>query len=177
VDTDPERARELVRLARTEVRDALDDVRRLVHDLRPPALDDLGLTAALEQQAERVRPEVDVTVRADGLGVLPAAVEVAAYRIASEALTNVVKHADARHAEVDLVLDGAVLVLEVRDDGRGIGEDVTAGVGLLSLRERAEELGGRCEVSCPDDGGTRVRAWLPLGEAAATASDGGGARR
>ena len=110
VDTDPEPARELVRLARTEVRDALDDVRRLVHDLRPPALDDLGLTAALEQQAERVRPEVDVTVRADGLGVLPAAVEVAAYRIASEALTNVVKHADARHAEVDLVRDGAVLV-------------------------------------------------------------------
>ena len=175
VDTDPERARELVRLARTEVRDALDDVRRLVHDLRPPALDDLGLTAALEQQAERVRPEVDVTVRADGLGVLPAAVEVAAYRIAAEALTNVVKHAHARHAEVALARDGAVLVVEVRDDGRGIGEDVTAGVGLLSLRERAEELGGRCEVCCPDGGGTRVRAWLPLGEAAGSTNDGGGA--
>ena len=163
VDADPGRARELVRLARTEIREALDDVRRLVHDLRPPALDDLGLQAALEQQAERMRSAVDVRVCADRLGVLPAGVEVAAYRIVSEALTNVVKHADARCCEVRLVRDGSTVVVEIRDDGRGIGEDVSAGVGLLSLRERAEELGGRCEVSCPEDGGTRVRAWLPLG--------------
>jgi signal transduction histidine kinase len=162
VDADPGRARELVRLARTEIREALDDVRRLVHELRPPALDDLGLQAALEQQAERVRSVVDVRVCADGLGVLPAAVEVAAYRIVSEALTNVVKHAEARCCEVHLVRDGSTVVVEVRDDGRGIDEDVSAGVGLLSLRERAEELGGRCEVSCPEDGGTLVRAWLPL---------------
>jgi signal transduction histidine kinase len=163
VVSDPGRARELVRLARTEVRDALDDVRRLVHDLRPPALDDLGLRAALEQQAERMRSHVDVRVSADGLAVLPAAVEVAAYRIVSEALTNVAKHAEAGRCEVGLVGEGAALVVEVRDDGIGIGEDVSAGVGLLSLRERAEELGGRCEVSCPEDGGTLVRAWLPLG--------------
>jgi signal transduction histidine kinase len=163
VASDPGRARELVRLARTEVRDALDDVRRLVHDLRPPALDDLGLRAALEQQAERMRSHVDVRVSADGLAVLPAAVEVAAYRIVSEALTNVAKHAEAGRCEVGLVGEGAALVVEVRDDGIGIGEDVSAGVGLLSLRERAEELGGRCEVSCPEDGGTLVRAWLPLG--------------
>ena len=102
-------------------------------------------------------------VRADGLGALPAAVEVAAYRIASEALTNVVKHAGARRCEMTLALEGRALVVEVHDDGRGIGEDVSAGVGLLSMRERAEELGGRCEVSCPEGGGTRVQAWLPLG--------------
>ena len=83
VGTDPARARELVTLARTEVREALDDVRRLVHDLRPPALDDLGLVAAVRQQAERVRPEVAVEVTADELGGLPAGVEVAAYRIVS----------------------------------------------------------------------------------------------
>jgi two-component system NarL family sensor kinase len=163
VEADPDRARELVRLARTEVADALDDVRRLVHDLRPPALDDLGLEAALRQQAERVRSEVSVTVRAEGLEGLPAAVEVAAYRIAAEALTNVVKHAGATTATVSMVAAGHTLDVEVTDDGRGIGEDVVAGVGLLSMRERAEELGGHCEVRCPEAGGTTVHAWLPFG--------------
>ncbi len=134
-----------------------------MHDLRPPALDDLGLEAALRQQAERVRSELDVTVHADDVGGLPAAVEVAAYRIASEALTNVVRHAGAARCEVRLSVEGSALVVEVTDDGRGIGEDVTAGVGLLSLRERAEELGGRCEVTCPASGGTTVHAWLPFG--------------
>ncbi len=165
VGTDPESARRMIRLARTEVRDALDDVRRLVHDLRPPALDDLGLRAAVEQQAERVSSEVAVTVDVEGAGDLPAAVEVAAYRIVSEALANVVKHAHATSATVRLRDTGTALEVEVRDDGTGIAEDVTAGVGLLSLRERAEELGGRCEVSCPTGGGTRVWAWLPKGAA------------
>ncbi|QBR91056.1 sensor histidine kinase [Nocardioides euryhalodurans] len=166
VETDPGRARELVRLARTEVADALDDVRRLVHDLRPPALDDLGLEAALRQQAERVRSQVDVAVSAEGVAGLPAAVEVAAYRIVSEALTNVVRHAEASRAEVTLAADGSALTVAVVDDGRGIGPDVVAGVGLLSLRERAEELGGHCEVSCPPTGGTTVHAWLPFGTGA-----------
>ncbi|GAA5113571.1 hypothetical protein GCM10023339_18140 [Alloalcanivorax gelatiniphagus] len=167
IDADPARARELVSLARTEVSEALDDVRRLVHDLRPPALDDLGLEAAVRQQAERVRSEVDVTVTAEGAAGLPAAVEVAAYRIVSEALTNVVKHAGARRVDVRLEAGEGVLVVTVADDGRGIAEDVTAGVGLLSLRERAEELGGRCEVVCPDNGGTTVRAVLPHGTSGA----------
>ncbi len=165
IDTDPGRARELVGLARSEVSDALDDVRRLVHDLRPPALDDLGLEAAVRQQAERVRSEVDLDVSAADVTGLPAAVEVAAYRIVSEALANVVKHADARHVDVRLTGDGCALTVTVADDGRGIGPDVTAGVGLLSLRERAEELGGRCEVVCPESGGTTVRAVLPYGVA------------
>jgi signal transduction histidine kinase len=166
IDDDPGRARELVGLARTEVRDALDDVRRLVHDLRPPALDDLGLEAAVRQQAERVRSEVDVTVEAEGVVGLPAAVEVAAYRIVAEALTNVVRHAGAGAVDVRLEAGAGALTVTVVDDGRGIGPDVTAGVGLLSLRERAEELGGRCEVTCPDGGGTTVRAVLPYGSGA-----------
>ena len=169
IDTDPARARELVGLARTEVSDALDDVRRLVHDLRPPALDDLGLEAAVRQQADRVRSEVDVDVTAEGATGLPAAVEVAAYRIVSEALANVVKHAGASHVDVRLEGDAGGLTVTVADDGRGIGPDVTAGVGLLSLRERAEELGGRCEVVCPESGGTTVRALLPYGAAAGDA--------
>ena len=171
VESDPERARELVRLARTEVREALDDVRRLVHDLRPPALDDLGLEAALEQQAERVRSSLEVSVAASDVTGLPAAVEVAAYRIVAESLANVVKHAGATRCAITLAREPGALTVEVRDDGRGIAEDVTAGVGLLSLRERAEELGGRCEVSCPEGGGTRVWAWLPLGQLAGVEED------
>jgi two-component system NarL family sensor kinase len=163
IEADPARARDLVALARTEVGEALDDVRRLVHDLRPPALDDLGLEAAVRQQAERVRSEVEVTVAAEDLAGLPAAVEVAAYRIVSEALTNVVRHAGARRADVRLEAGTSALTVTVVDDGRGIAEDVTAGVGLLSLRERAEELGGRCEVRCPEGGGTTVHAVLPYG--------------
>jgi two-component system NarL family sensor kinase len=163
IEADPARARDLVALARTEVGEALDDVRRLVHDLRPPALDDLGLEAAVRQQAERVRSEVEVTVDAKDLAGLPAAVEVAAYRIVSEALTNVVRHAGARRADVRLEAGTSALTVTVVDDGRGIAEDVTAGVGLLSLRERAEELGGRCEVRCPEGGGTTVHAVLPYG--------------
>jgi signal transduction histidine kinase len=162
VGSDPDRARELVRLARTEVSDALDDVRRLVHDLRPPALDDLGLEAAVRQQAERLRPELAVTVHAEALAGLPAAVEVAAYRTVAEALTNVVKHAGAASATVSMLRTSGALSVEVRDDGRGIADDVTAGVGLLSMRERAEELGGQCHVSCPPGGGTTVHAWLPF---------------
>lgn len=164
VGSDPDRARELVRLARTEVADALDDVRRLVHDLRPPALDDLGLEAALRQQAQRLQPELAVRVEAEGLRGLPAAVEVAAYRIVSEALTNTLRHARASSAVVRLTGSARALAVTVTDDGCGIDADVSAGVGLLSMRERAEELGGHCEVTCPAGGGTTVSAWLPHGD-------------
>jgi signal transduction histidine kinase len=89
-------------------------------------------------------------------------VEVAAYRIAAEAITNAGRHADATTCTVRLVPDRTDLLVEVADDGRGIAPDRQAGIGLLSLRERAEELGGRSEVTCPPAGGTVVRAWLPL---------------
>jgi signal transduction histidine kinase len=87
---------------------------------------------------------------------------VAAYRIAGEALTNVTKHARAGSATVRLALGDRNLLVEVTDDGSGIAPEAQAGVGLVSLRERAAELGGRCEVLCPATGGTVVRAWLPL---------------
>ncbi|HWM73329.1 MAG TPA: sensor histidine kinase [Nocardioides sp.] len=164
MEDDPETARRLLRQSRTEIGDALADVRRLVHDLRPPALDDLGLLAAIEQQADRARSVLEVDVRVDDLGSLSAAAEVAAYRIASEALNNVVRHAGATRCEIRLSTVDSALEVSVVDDGRGIAEDVVAGVGLLSLRERAEELGGRCEITCPESGGTRVWAWLPFGE-------------
>src|SRR5688572_26909436 len=147
-----EEADRVLRQARDDVAAALADVRRLVHDLRPPALDDLGLAGAVRQQAERLlAPRTAVTVEAEpGADDLPAAVEVAAYRIASEALANVARHAQASACRVELVRDeDRALVVTVTDDGVGIPDDAPAGVGLVSLRERAAELGGRCSVQCP----------------------------
>ncbi len=163
LDRDPETTRRLVGQSRQDITDALADVRRLVHGLRPPALDDLGLLAALDQQAERMS-SADLTVSVDATDVPPlsAAVEVAAYRIASEALTNTARHAGARRAAVRLIGNAHALLVEVSDDGAGIDPEVVAGVGLRSIRERAEELGGRTEITCPSAGGTRVRAWLPM---------------
>jgi signal transduction histidine kinase len=131
-----------------------------VHDLRPPALDDRGLVGALGQLAESLAVPVDLD--AGDHGPLPAAVEVAAYRIAAEALTNVVRHSGAARCVVRLDTRCGELLVEVADDGVGISADAQAGVGLLSLRERAAELGGRSEVTCPPEGGTVVRAWLPM---------------
>ena len=168
--TRPEESDRVLRQVRDDVSAALADVRRLVHDLRPPALDDLGLAGAVRQQAERLLPpRVAVTVDAGDTTDLPAAVEVAAYRIASEALANVAKHASAARVRVSLARDGdGALEVAVADDGVGIAPGAPAGVGLVSLRERAAELGGRCTVECPASGGTVVRAVLP--------TDGGGAR-
>ncbi len=161
----PEAADPVLRKAREDLTLAVADVRRLVHDLRPPALDDVGLVEAVRQQADRMRSPALVIRVADGatLPALPAATEVAAYRIASEALTNVVRHAQARECRVTLAATDTDLIVEVSDDGIGIPDRTAAGVGLLSMRERADELGGRCRVWCPDDGGTIVRAELPLG--------------
>ncbi len=164
IDTDPDRTRQLVRQSRQDVTDALADVRRLVHGLRPPALDDFGLVAALEHQVEAASAVLDVELAAGELGALPAAVEVAAFRIVSESLTNVVRHAAATSCRITLTVEPGGLRIEVADDGRGIAAGAAAGVGLRSLRERAEELGGHCDVRCPPAGGTVVDAWIPIAE-------------
>jgi signal transduction histidine kinase len=163
-----------------QTQETVSDVRRLVYGLRPPALDDLGLVGAIRQQAEshgfvarerfsgETRGEdepVFFTMEApEGSPSLPAAVEVAAYRIVQEALTNVARHAHATSCRVRISVDQArsVLKLEVTDDGVGMPEGRRAGVGLSSMRERAEELGGTCDVDPNPHGGTRVLARLPL---------------
>jgi signal transduction histidine kinase len=158
----PEKSREFIDSAIADTTEAVTDISRLVSDLRPPALDELGLVRALEQQCERFR-SADRTVRfeADVAGPLTAAVEVAAYRIVSEALNNVARHSGADEVEVRLSLSDA-LTLDVRDNGRGIPEDAVAGIGLSSQRERAVELGGTWEVTARPGGGTIVRAVLPV---------------
>ncbi len=158
-------ARELLSDLAERAREAVADVRRSVHTLRPPVLDDLGLVPALRETAAQYGHNglnVSVETR-DDLPPLPAAVEVAAYHIAQEAMTNVVRHAGARSCAVRLELEesAGLLRLEIEDDGRGIGEDRGSGVGLFSMRERAEELSGTCVVESPPAGGTRVRVDLP----------------
>jgi signal transduction histidine kinase len=165
IGRDPAAAEELVVELREELRSAIADIRRLVYDLRPPALDDLGLVAALHQLAERYGAEGEqlrVSVEApDDLPHLPAAVEVAIYRIAQEALTNVVRHARAQKCVVRLAVDEDVR-LEIVDNGVGIPAERTAGVGLSSMYERTAELGGRCVVEPSPKGGTQVLIRLLL---------------
>jgi signal transduction histidine kinase len=144
----------------------VSDVRRSVHALRPPALDELGLVGALREGALQYGPAgLRVSVEnPEELSHLPAAVEVACYRIAQEALANVVRHARASHCSIRIRLDeeAGALSVEVEDDGRGIRDDDSAGVGMLSMRERTEELGGWCTVQPLLGGGTLVRALLPF---------------
>ncbi len=143
---------------------AIGDIRRVVYALRPPALDELGLRSALEEWVARYPQGGTQIVLAlpERLPPLPAAVEVAVYRIAQEAVTNVVRHAGASACTLALRLDEAAgrLSLEVRDDGMGIAEDAAAGVGLSSMRERAAELGGSLSVHAAPGGGTIIRVTL-----------------
>jgi signal transduction histidine kinase len=144
-----------------QTQDAVADVRRLVYGLRPPALDELGLVGALTEQA-RSLGAIDVDGPAEALQ-LPAAVEVAAYRIALEAMTNTVRHAQATRAQVRIaVIDGS-LHLEISDDGCGMPTGYRAGVGINSMRERATELGGTCLLESRQPHGTLIWATLPLG--------------
>jgi signal transduction histidine kinase len=160
VHADPPEAVLLLESTIEQAQSALTDIRRLVYGLRPPALDELGLVGALEQA---VRPQqMDVTIEAPAvLPTLPAAVEVAAYRIVREALKNAVEHGRAGNCVVCLALDGH-LRLTIGDDGQGLPEVVTPGVGLVSMRERAEELGGTFAIRPRQEGGTEVEVSLPL---------------
>lgn len=141
----------------------LAEVRRVVHDLRPPAIDQFGLLGAVEQQAARLSgPDRSVRIVASGdVAELPAAVEVAIYRIAGEALANVVRHAGATVCTVTIEAADDTVRLAVEDDGRGVLPGARMGCGMVSMRERAEELGGSFAVEHRAGGGTTVRAVVP----------------
>lgn len=163
LERDPAKADGALEELKHELQGSIADVRRLVYDLRPPALDQLGLVPALEEYGARLseRGALSVSVSAESLPPLPAAVEVAAYRIATEALTNAARHARARRTDVVLGFDGAALRVEVADDGVGIDAQPRAGVGLAAMSERAAELGGTCTVGRTARG-TSVLAVLPV---------------
>jgi signal transduction histidine kinase len=162
---DPTTTDTLLQELATHVQGAVADIRRLVYELRPPALDDLGLVGALRNQAARSTQgglQVDVEAQ-QTVDPLPAAVEVAAYRIGVEALTNVVRHAQANNCTIQVRRE-ADLVIEISDDGRGLPRDPPRGIGLRSMQERAEELGGNCVIATRPEGGTQVVVHLPLAE-------------
>lgn len=163
LDQDPARARRLLTSMRTDVVGLVAEVRHVVDGLRPALLDELGLVGSLQQLANSMeeRTNVRVTVESGDLVALPAAVEVAAYRIAAESLTNLARHAAPRRAWLRLGTADAVLLLEIADDGCGGAAERPGGTGLHSMRQRAEDVGGTLQVFS-DAGGTTVRAQLPL---------------
>jgi len=142
---------------------ATADIRRLVYDLRPPVIDQLGLLPALQQWAERFGRETgvatDLTIGQNF--TVPAAAEVAVFRVAQEALVNVQKHARASRVSVDLGTHDGRIVLVVRDDGSGFRENAGWGTGLGSMRERAEMLGGSLEMASRPGGGTVLTMTIP----------------
>jgi len=164
VPRDPEAAVALLGDLKVQVKTTITDIRRLVYALRPPALDELGLVSAIGEhighynQSDGLYVSIDAP---DHLPSLPAAVEVAAYHVALEAVTNVARHAHAQTCRIRLSLEGG-LCLEITDDGDGLPADFHAGVGLTSMRERAAELGGECKIESGAPHGTRVWARLPL---------------
>jgi signal transduction histidine kinase len=151
-----------------ETQRAVIDLRRIVYGLRPPALDELGLAGSLQDQVGRLRCAapglaVSLDVPHDGLAGLPAAAEVACYRIVTEALTNAARHAHATRCTVRIHVNHG-LRIDVRDNGVGLPAGWRAGAGIASMRERAGELGGELVVKPCRPQGTRITALLPLWE-------------
>jgi signal transduction histidine kinase len=170
IDGDPQAAKAVLDRLTDEVRGTIADIRRLVHDLQPAALAEIGLVPAIVEQAaaftgvvgEGGYLQVDVDAPAGIVG-LPAAVEVAAYRIVGESLNNVVRHARASRCRVTLVADDpTALDVVVEDDGVGFTAEGRDGMGLASMAERAAELGGSCRVGRSALGGARIAVHLPV---------------
>ncbi|WP_052703098.1 GAF domain-containing sensor histidine kinase [Paenibacillus beijingensis] len=181
VEKDPAEAVAMLDDLRQVIRTTVEDIRLLVNDLRPPALDQLGLVGAIRTRMDEMAKPTRLISSEDGgkplrfelefppmLPALRAGVEVAAYRIVTESMVNVVKHAEATVCKVRLsITDADRLFIEVVDDGIGTAKSQTGftlsgGIGLLSMRERAAEIGGECGIERPAAGGTRIWAVLPL---------------
>jgi two-component system, NarL family, sensor kinase len=169
IHSDPAAAEQTIEHVAAATKRVIGEVRRLVDDLRPPALDQLGLVSAIREQTapfareagpyDQFRVDIDA---AEPMGALPAAVEVAAYRIATEAVTNAARHGHASHCRVRLRIDQDALLVEVHDDGIGLPADPVRGVGLRSMHERTAELGGSFSARSAGGGGALIIARLPL---------------
>lgn len=161
MEQNPSEANKLIEELSEDMRQATAEIRRLVYDLRPPMLDDLGLVAAIKHirlHGSSLRLEVTAP---EPMPSLSAATEVAVFRIASEAIHNVVKHTEATCCMVVITKEAKTLVLRVNDDGRNPTVSHTAGIGIQSMQERAAELGGSFSIHV-EENGTRVEVRLPL---------------
>ncbi|MCA9860708.1 MAG: hypothetical protein KC438_13350, partial [Thermomicrobiales bacterium] len=172
IRSDPDTAVQHATELQQEMRIAIVDIRRLVQGLRPATLDDLGLIGSLQNRVATVNlgewtsdqqhPLLVALDAPDDVGSLPAAVEVAIYRIIDEALTNVVRHANAGRCTIRIVQSSDGIQVAIEDDGAGIPADRVSGIGLQSMRERALELGGTFEIEPASPAGTRIVAELPV---------------
>jgi signal transduction histidine kinase len=165
VERDPEVSVRLLKELKGQVKSTVAEIRRLVYALRPPVLDEFGLVSAIrEHVAPYMGPNgLQITFEVpEPMPPLPAAVEVAAYRIVLEAFTNVIHHAEASQCTIKIKLDDNSLLLEVSDDGKGLSSKAHSGIGFTSMHERASELGGECLIEDTSRGGTRVSARLPI---------------
>jgi two-component system NarL family sensor kinase len=162
LEPDPGRAAAMLEEVRSAMNETTADIRRLVYGLRPPLIDELGLIAALRNHPA-AQATMELTVRPEVLPDLPAAVEVALYRIGSEAIHNAVRHSGGRHCEVTIGVQSNVVRMDISDDGRGLPERLVDGVGVSAMRERAAELGGSVNLANNDDRGTTVTTIVPLG--------------
>jgi signal transduction histidine kinase len=160
----PEVAEGLLDEVMSQSENTVAEVRRLVYALRPPTLDELGLVEAIREHVEVAGANAGLQIVVDApqeLPEIPAAIEVAAFRIVQEALNNVIRHAQARHCIISVATNGA-LQIHVQDDGVGLPAQTRSGVGLQSMHERATEVGGVCKVENGEQGGVTVRLSLPL---------------
>jgi two-component system sensor histidine kinase UhpB len=172
LNSDPSIAAEQIIALRSFTTDALGELRRLISDLRPSHLDDLGLIAALRwyirEFDERYPIQTDLVVEGDQVR-LPSEYETVLFRITQEALTNIAKHADASRATIELVIQPSQVYLTIRDDGRGFkldevlqGEGSRTGWGLIGIQERASLIGGQYEIDSAPGHGTVIRVQVPL---------------
>jgi signal transduction histidine kinase len=165
LESDPDLADTLLVETKGQIQETIGDIRRLVYELRPPALDEMGLEKAVRAFVDQQKIDgLKITVKdSGGWSTLPAAVEVAAYRIALEGITNVIRHAQATKAVIHFYHEDNNLIAEILDDGIGLPEPVPVGVGMASMRERAEELGGQLKL-IHQSPGTLIQACLPCPE-------------
>jgi signal transduction histidine kinase len=156
---------QLLKELKGQVKGTVAEIRRLVYALRPPVLDEFGLVSAIREHVAQYTGPNGLQISFDTtepMRSLPAAVEVAAYRIALEAFTNIVNHAEANACHIVIRIENNSLLLVISDNGKGLPSNNHAGVGLTSMRERAAELGGECVIENNSSGGTLVSARLPI---------------
>ena len=174
IKTDPDRALEQLTQTRSLIDETTEKMYDLILALRPSSLDDLGLIAALQAHAERLLSANEITFLIDSSGLkdrLPPAVETNLYRIFQEALTNVVRHSEAKHVRIHLIRNDGIFEGEIADDGRGFAPETVmmngsfpAGLGLLGMQERVRQCGGEIKIFSQAGEGTRIYVRIPLRE-------------